>query len=69
MNDWTYNSDWAYLEEETEKSIEYKRQRCWHNFKPILLLISTVYDCEYCGIKKENWEKGIFTDEKSKSVF
>jgi hypothetical protein len=68
MNDWYYGADWS-QDEEKEPSVEYKRQRCWHVWKPILLLTTTVYDCENCGIKKENYEKGIYTDEKKNGVF
>jgi hypothetical protein len=64
MNDWYYDSDWA-----KEDTIEDKRKRCWHEWKAILLLHSTVYDCVKCGIKKENYEKQIYSDDEKKSVF
>lgn len=31
-----------------------KRRYCNHEWKTILLLTSTVYDCKKCGIKKED---------------
>lgn len=49
-----YSSDKKYEEDD---SINTKQKHCWHNWKPILLLTSTVYDCSKCGVKKEDYEK------------
>ena len=49
------NDDWA---EEEEYS------RCYHEWKPILLLTSTVYNCIKCGVKKEEYEKNIALKRK-----
>lgn len=40
------DSNWGINKEVNEK--------CSHKWKPILLLFSTVYDCEICGKKKED---------------
>ena len=37
--------------------LEYDKIYCNHDWKPILLLFSTVYDCKKCGIKKEDKDK------------
>lgn len=53
MWDWDYNeayvdsdSDWRYT------------PKCRHEWKAVLLLTSTVYDCIHCGAKKEEVEDG-----------
>ena len=38
--------------------------KCSHDWKPILLLTSTVYDCIKCGVKKEEYEKDIALKKK-----
>lgn len=30
---------------------------CNHSWKPILLLTTTVYNCEHCDMKKETYDK------------
>jgi hypothetical protein len=32
------------------------QQLCYHDWKPIVLIISTVYNCSKCGVKKEDYE-------------
>ena len=29
---------------------------CFHEWKPIVLIISTVYNCSKCGVKREDCE-------------
>jgi hypothetical protein len=53
--------DWYDYKNDSDKEIE-KPERsynkfCLHVWKPILLLTSTVFNCEKCGIKKEDYEK------------
>jgi hypothetical protein len=38
-------------------NITYTQQYCDHKWKCIVLIISNVYDCIKCGIKKEDFEK------------
>ena len=60
-----YGSDWK-AEEPEEMTEEEKRKRCFHKWKSVLLLTSTVYDCEHCGIHKEKMEQGIYDNGKKK---
>lgn len=32
---------------------------CRHEWAPVLLLITTVYDCKKCGMKKEYYDKEV----------
>lgn len=51
MNDWwDYESPSPKKEEE---EIPWSQKFCFHEWKPIVLVISTVYDCVRCGAKKE----------------
>jgi ribosomal protein L37AE/L43A len=34
-----------------------KALSCYHRWKKTVLIVSTVWDCTKCGIKKEDWEK------------
>lgn len=46
-----YDDDYApYVPQTIERE-------CKHEWKPILLLTNTVWDCRLCGKKKEEWEK------------
>ena len=48
------------MKEETKNSpndITWSQKVCIHHWHPIVLIISTVYNCEKCGIKKEVYEK------------
>ena len=54
--------DYSIPKEENNKedSIDWKQKACYHAWKPTVLIISTVYDCTKCGVKKEqyeDWEK------------
>lgn len=54
-NKWR-GSDWAkeYLDDPPPFS---EKDFCIHEWKPTLLIISTVYDCVKCGMKKEDYDK------------
>lgn len=41
----------------------WNKKFCMHEWKPVLLLISTVFDCAKCGMKKEDYE----SENKSKT--
>ena len=46
--------------EEDSSSLSWDKQMCHHDWMPILLLTSTVYNCRKCNAKKEEfeaWEK------------
>jgi hypothetical protein len=34
-----------------------KALNCYHRWKKTVLIVSIVWDCTKCGIKKEDWEK------------
>jgi hypothetical protein len=59
---WWNDSDW-YPEEDIyengKESIKYVQQVCGHVWKPTVLIISKVYDCKLCGVKKEDYEKWV----------
>ena len=52
---------WDYENQITEEEhIAWNQQICYHEWKAILLLTSTVYNCSKCDLKKEEheaWEK------------
>lgn len=59
--DWWYDLD-DYnpppkQEKKSENDIAWNQKVCYHDWKPTVLIISTVYDCTKCGIKKEDYEK------------
>lgn len=37
-------------------SINWTQRYCSHEWIPILLITSTVYDCKLCKVKKEDYE-------------
>jgi hypothetical protein len=39
-----------------EDRLTWSQQVCYHDWIPIMLLTSTVYDCRKCKIKKEDYE-------------
>ena len=39
-----------------DDELKTKALSCFHNWKETVLIVSTVYDCTKCGIKKEDWE-------------
>lgn len=66
MSWWGYDdSDYDYMpKQETEKKKEseeefptWNQRVCIHLWKPTILIVSTVYDCSKCGIKKEEYEE------------
>lgn len=44
-------------ERDVENEPTWKQTVCIHSWTPIRLIISTVYDCSKCGIKKEKYEE------------
>ena len=44
-------------EKKSENDIAWTQKVCYHDWKPTILIVSTVYDCTKCGIKKEDYEK------------
>ena len=51
MWDWDYNKSYV----DNDWDMDYT-PKCKHKWKAVLLLTSTVYDCEHCGAKKEEVE-------------
>jgi hypothetical protein len=45
------------IPDKKEAEITWQQKVCFHNWKATLLIISTVYDCTKCGVKKEELEK------------
>ena len=40
-----------------EEGIAWRQQHCYHDWKETILILSKVYDCKKCGVKKEDYEK------------
>lgn len=50
--------DYGYAEyEDEEKRLTEKKDTCYHEWIPIMLLTSSVWDCKKCGAKREEVEK------------
>ena len=48
---------WDYENNLTEEErIAWNQQICYHEWKPIILLTSTVYNCKKCNVKREEYE-------------
>jgi hypothetical protein len=58
-DDWDIYDKWNNSDRYSECSNEDSKPNkyCRHEWKPTVLIISTVYDCKKCGIKKEEYEK------------
>lgn len=57
-DDWS-NDDY-YNEDFSDCKITPTQAYCFHDWKPITLVISIVYNCSKCGVKKEDndeWER------------
>ena len=54
---WWLDPDEHVQESIDETLLPWNQQICTHDWKPILLLVSTVYDCSKCKIKKEEYDK------------
>lgn len=46
-----YHNSWDSFDRES------KEKKCQHKWKATVLIVSTVFDCELCGIKKEDYDK------------
>lgn len=56
--DWYYE-DYDYSpppKEEDKSDLSWTQKICIHNWKATVLIISTVYDCTKCGIRKEDYD-------------
>jgi hypothetical protein len=42
---------------DSEEDISWTQKTCYHDWIPTVLIISTVYDCRKCGVKKEIYER------------
>ena len=42
---------------EESKELPWNQKICNHDWKKIVLITSSVYDCSKCGVKKEDYEK------------
>jgi hypothetical protein len=40
----------------SDKDIDWNQKRCYHDWKSTILIISVVYDCKKCGVKKEDYD-------------
>lgn len=40
-----------------QEEISLTQKTCYHDWIPTVLIISTVYDCRKCGVKKEVYER------------
>jgi hypothetical protein len=40
----------------SDKDIDWNQKRCYHDWKSTTLIISVVYDCKKCGVKKEDYD-------------
>lgn len=60
MKDYNFEDDFGYFDERrTEEPplfIPENQRHCWHDWMPIQLIFSTVYNCKKCGMKKEDYE-------------
>lgn len=61
--DWWYG-DYDYeqwgsekKEEQKEGDLPWSQVACTHDWKATVLIISTVYDCTKCKLKKEDYKK------------
>jgi hypothetical protein len=57
--DWLgYDHDYEEKQTEVkEDELTWQERMCFHEWKAILLITSTVYDCVKCGIKKEKIDR------------
>lgn len=56
--DWWIDPDEYQQESHSiQKDIDWRQKVCYHEWKPTLLIISVVYDCVKCGIKKEDYDE------------
>jgi hypothetical protein len=42
---------------EDHSNITWTQKTCFHDWKATQLIISTVYDCKKCNVKKEEYDK------------
>jgi hypothetical protein len=41
----------------SSKDIDWNQKMCYHEWKSTVLIISVVYDCAKCGVKKEKYDE------------
>ena len=51
------NNDTVVTSYQDKDSVSLDQSWCHHDFKPVLLLTSTVFDCAKCGMHKELYDK------------
>lgn len=61
QSDWKDLPDWDGADEYIDDG---GKNYCRHSWKKIVLVVSTVYDCEFCGVKAE--DVGIKIEEPPK---
>jgi len=57
---WWDNPNYDSKKEEEEAALPWDKQMCHHDWKAIVLIRTTVYNCIRCDLKKEDfeaWEK------------
>lgn len=56
---WLYNLEQAEnnCENSDKPNLTYTQQYCWHEWKETILIVSKVYDCPKCNLKKEDYDK------------
>lgn len=55
MSSWLEEYDYL-TPQEDPNDIEWRQKICDHKWKPTILIVSVVYDCTKCNIKKEDYE-------------
>jgi hypothetical protein len=51
---WYYGYDKSYQEDEDNDIITNRQKTCMHKWKATILIVSVVYDCVKCNVKKED---------------
>jgi hypothetical protein len=55
LKDWDFEIDWDQMQDTRTDELELNYpQSCTHEWTPIALIFTTVYDCKKCGKKKED---------------
>ena len=59
--DWWFDPEEYHMDsiksKEQEEILSWTQKTCYHEWIPTVLIISTVYDCKKCGVKKEDYER------------
>ena len=59
MSDWWFDPDELPppLPKEEKKELDWTQKFCNHEWKETVLIVSKVYDCRKCEVKKEEFER------------